>query len=357
MRRALAEVEEEMEFELPAALEAHEPPEERGDGRDDVRVMVSYRESGRLVHAGFDDLPRFLRAGDLLALNTSGTLAAALDARDADGTSLALHLSTPDPAAPGSERWIVELRRPAETATAPFTGGRPDEVLSLPGGGRATLLARQARGSRLWLARLELPEEVQAYLSRHGRPIRYRYVDRDWPLDYYQTAYATEAGSAEMPSAGRALTPRLITRLAARGIQLAPLILHTGVSSLEEDEPPYAERYRVPAETARMVNAVRAWGGRVIAVGTTAVRALETVARPDGTVVPGEGWTELVVTPERGTRAVDGVLTGWHEPHTSHLQLLEALAGPELVERSYHAALESGYLWHEFGDLQLILPE
>jgi S-adenosylmethionine:tRNA ribosyltransferase-isomerase len=159
-----------------------------------------------------------------------------------------------------------------------------------------------------------------------------------------------------MPSAGRPFTHELVTDLVARGVLVAPVTLHTGVSSPERDEAPYPERYRVPAPTARLVNAVQLWGGRVIAVGTTVVRALETVAHADGAVEDGEGWTNLVVTPARGLRVVDGLLTGWHEPRSSHLELLEAAAGAELLERSYQEAQAHGYLWHEFGDVQLILP-
>jgi S-adenosylmethionine:tRNA ribosyltransferase-isomerase len=147
-----------------------------------------------------------------------------------------------------------------------------------------------------------------------------------------------------------------VASLVARGVLIAPITLHTGVSSLEGGEAPYPERYRVPEATARVVNAVRTWGGRVVAVGTTVVRALETVAAPDGSVGAGRGWTELVVTPARGLRAIDGLLTGWHEPESSHLMLLEAAAGPELLARSYTAARAHGYRWHEFGDSHLILP-
>jgi len=197
---------------------------------------------------------------------------------------------------------------------------------------------------------------VPAHLHRHGRPIRYGYVPQQWPLADYQTAYALEPGSAEMPSAGRPFTSQLVTRLAAGGVLVVPLTLHTGVSSPERDEAPYPERYEVPAATARVVNAVHGWGGRVIAVGTTVVRALETVADADGTVRAGSGWTSLVVAPERGLRAVDGLITGWHEPRASHLDLLAAAAGTELLERSYREALEHGYLWHEFGDSHLVLP-
>jgi S-adenosylmethionine:tRNA ribosyltransferase-isomerase len=337
-------------------LEAHEPPEVRGAGRDDVRLLVAYRDDGRLVHAHATDLPDFLDAGDLVVLNTSATLAAALDAAGPDGERLAVHLSSPAPGAVDERTWIVEVRRQSANATVPYPAARAGDRLALPGGGTATLLARYREPSRLWVAQLELPEGVPAYLAAHGRPIRYAYVERDWPLSAYQTAYATEPGSAEMPSAGRPLTPELLVRLAARGVLLAPLVLHTGVSSLESHEPPYPERYRVPAETARLVNAVRGWGGRVIAVGTTVVRALESVADADGTVGPGTGWTGLVISPERGVRVVDGLLTGWHEPESSHLQMLEAIAGPELVASSYRAALDERYLWHEFGDVELILP-
>ena len=194
-----------------------------------------------------------------------------------------------------------------------------------------------------------------AYLEAHGEPIRYGYVGRSWPLDAYQTVFATEPGSAEMPSAGRAFTAELVTALVAHGVGVAPITLHTGVSSPEEHEPPYAERFTVPETTARLVNEARAAGGRVIAVGTTVVRALETAVGADGTLAPASGWTSLVIGPGRGLQAVDGLITGWHEPQASHLQMLEALAGPELLARSYQSALGQCYRWHEFGDSHLIL--
>ena len=179
----------------------------------------------------------------------------------------------------------------------------------------------------------------RAYLERHGRPIRYGYVKSPWPLDAYQNVYATTPGSAEMASAGRPFTPQLITRLVAGGVLFAPITLHCGVSSPERHEAPLPERFEVPEQTAALIRSVREWGGRVIAVGTTVVRALETVAQPDGCVVAGAGWTSLVVTPERGLWLVDGLITGWHEPEASHLEMLEAAAGPQLLARSYDAAL------------------
>ena len=363
-----------LDFELPPELEADAPPEARGFARDEVRLMVSYRSDDRVVHSTFQNIGDFLEAGDVLVVNTSGTMNAALDAEREDGTALELHLSTRLPA----DLWVVELRRPTDAATEPFRYAVAGETLRLPGGATATLHAPypsgspRRKGSRLWISSPDFPEPLGEYLERHGFPIRYWYVRESWPSSYYQTVYATETGSAEMPSAGRAFTPELITRLVAGGIQVAPLILHTGVASLEDNAPLYEEFYRVPLETARLVNAARASGRRVVAVGTTVVRALETVTDPAGTTHPGDGWTSLTVTPERGIRSVDAMLTGLHEPRSTHLSMLETLVerespapaskrppvtpGRKHLEIAYAEALRESYLWHEFGDLHLILP-
>ncbi|HWN21086.1 MAG TPA: S-adenosylmethionine:tRNA ribosyltransferase-isomerase [Gaiellaceae bacterium] len=337
-------------FELPARLEAHEPPEACGLTRDGVRLLVTDRATGSIVHSRFSELPTFLAPGDLVVVNTSATLPAALPATRADGAELELRLSTPAEGRDEERFWIVELR----SGDSPFGAIEVGEQLELPAGGSASIRAPYA-GVRLWLAELELPQPLGAYLGKHGAAIRYRYVPRRWPLAAYQNVYAVEPGSAEMASAGRPFTAELITRLVAGGVLVAPVTLHTGVSSQERHERPYPERFRVPEQTARLVNAVHAWGGRVLATGTTVVRALETVAQPDGTVAAQEGWTRLVVTPERGLWAVDGLITGLHEAESSHLDLLRAVAGEELLARSYAAALEHGYRWHEFGDSQLIL--
>ena len=348
-----------LDFELPTMLEAGEPPEARGLRRDEVRLMVSYCEDNRIVHTRFTEFDQFLTRGDLVVINTSGTLNAAVPALRTDGYPLELHLSTHLPA----DLWIVEIRRPEGGTTRPFFEMEAGETLRLPAGATVTLhtpyrVDRQAAfagPNRLWIATLSLPQPLEAYLSQHGFPIRYSYVKDGWPNEYYQTVYATEPGSAEMPSAGRAFTPELITRLVAKGVQVAPLLLHTGVASVEDHEPPYEEFYRVPPETATLINAAHQSGRRVIAVGTTVVRALETVTDQTGHVYPGEGWTRLVITPERGIRAVNGMLTGLHEPHASHLAMLEALAGGCHLRLTYAQALSEGYLWHEFGDLHLIL--
>jgi S-adenosylmethionine:tRNA ribosyltransferase-isomerase len=332
-------------------LEAHEPPEARGAGRDDVAMLVASRRDGSVAHARFGDLPGFLRPGDLVVVNTSATLAAALDARLGD-RAVELRLSTPVPGL-GDSHWVVELR----TAEGqPFRRPPVPSYVFLAGGAGVELVAPYAGSDRLSVARLELGMPLEDFLSANGRPIRYGYVPREWPIDAYQTVFARDPGSAEMPSAGRPFTAEMVAELVARGVLFASITLHTGVSSPELGEHPYPERYRVSAATAAVVNAVRETGGRVIAVGTTVVRALETVADEAGRVRSGEGWTNVVVTPERGVRAVDGLLSGWHEPEASHLQMLEAVAGTDLLERSYRAAFEHGYLWHEFGDVHLIVP-
>ncbi len=325
-------------FVLPPERSAGEPPESRGLRRDQVRLLVAY--GATVWHARFHDLDRFLDPGDLVVVNTSATLAAAVDAG-----RVVVHFSTPlDDGA-----WVVELRRPDQSG--PVRDAVAGERIRLPGDGVVTLLDG---GDRLWRARVEVPLGVPAYLARYGRPISYGYLRGRWPLAAYQTVFAREPGSAEMPSAGRPFTAELVTRLVSAGIGVAPVTLHTGVSSLEDGEPPQPERYRVPEHTARLVTATREHGGRVVAVGTTVARALETVARPDGTVRAGAGWTDLVLGPDRPARVVDGLVTGWHEPQASHLLLLEAVAGPELVQRAYDAALRERYLWHEFGDSCLL---
>src|SRR5262245_57243892 len=288
-------------------------------------MLVARRHDPEVVHARFRELPRFLSAGDLLVVNTSATLPAALDARLGD-ERVELWLSSPAP----DGTWLVELRT---RDRAPHLRPPADVRLDLLGGGHVNLLARFVSSERLSVARFVLDEPLQDYLRRHGRPVRYGYVPKPWPLETYQTVFALEPGSSEMPSAGRPFTAELVTELVSRGVLFSPVTLHTGLSSPEHGEPPVPERFQVPRATARLVNTVRGWNGRVIAVGTTVVRALETVAAADGTVSEGKGWTSVVVTPERGLWAIDGLLTGWHESESSHVALLAAAAGVELLER------------------------
>jgi S-adenosylmethionine:tRNA ribosyltransferase-isomerase len=343
-------------FTVPPERSATEPPEARGLARDEVRLLVA-RDRSPLRHTVFRDLPQALHRGDLLVVNTSDTEPAAVDGHRSDGRPVTLHVSGPAP----DGLHVVELRTPDGTRVR---DGRAGDDVMLPCGVVATLLTGHpdphvAVGSRLWRARIPVAGGLRAWLAAEGRPIRYSYLHGHWPIEAYRTIFARpkpEFGSAEMPSAARPFTQAVLDGLRARGVGIAELVLHTGVSSLEADETPLPERYRVPAATAEAVNATHAAGGRVIAVGTTATRALETVADTTGRVVAGSGWTHLVLGPDRPARVVDGLVTGWHEPGASHLLLLEAVAGPRLVARAYTAALDRDYLWHEFGDSCLLLP-
>jgi S-adenosylmethionine:tRNA ribosyltransferase-isomerase len=365
---------------------ASRPPEARGLGRDGVRLLVATPDG--MVHARFGDLPRFLSAGDLLVVNTSATVAAAVDGRRDDGRPVMVHFSspldegtpwagTPDgrspgewtvdegtpggrPAVegtPGGTPWLVELRENA-AATGPVMDAVPGETVTLPVGGSLTLRRRYPGPAaiRMWAASVAAGGDPGAFLARHGRPIRYSYVPDPWPLSAYQTVFARTPGSAEMPSAGRPFTAGLVTDLVAAGVVTAPITLHAGVASLEAGEPPLPERFAVPEPTAQLVNLTRAEGRRVVAVGTTCTRALESAADPGGTVRARHGWTDLVLGVGHPARIVTGLITGWHDPEASHLALLEAVAGQELVRAAYLEAEKAGYLWHEFGDSCLLLP-
>jgi S-adenosylmethionine:tRNA ribosyltransferase-isomerase len=262
------------------------------------------------------------------------------DNGDSDGYTLNVSTSLPGGVS------IVEPRN-----HTPFVG----EAASFSAGAYATYLAPYRDSKRLWLAHLSGVGNIQDFLNARGAPIAYRHVHGQWPLEIYQTTYASEPGSAEMPSAGRPFTRAILERLRLIGVKIARIVLHAGVSSLERDEAPYEEYFEVPAETAQLIAEARAAGTRVIAVGTTSVRALESATDRDGRIVAAQGWTDLIITPERGVRAIDGMLTGLHEPRSSHLSMLQALAGPEHVAHAYAEALAGKYLWHEFGDSHLLL--
>lgn len=355
-------------FPEPGAATAVGPPESRGLTRDQVRLLVARPAArGGVAHHTFGSLPDHLRAGDLLVVNNSATVAGQVDAVR-QGRPIVLHcavrLDEPGwavaPTWPGHEEWVVELRT-APDADAPILDAEPGSRIEV-GPVRLELLAGYPHpgssptgaGNRLWRARVR--GDLRRVLERRGRPIAYGYLDRRYPLSTYQTVLATEPGSAEMASAGRPLTESILTRLAAKGVAVAPITLHTGVSSQEAGEGPQPERYRVSASTAALVNHTRRHRGRVVAVGTTVTRALESAADSHGKVVESRGWTTRVVTPHQPPRVVDGLVTGWHDPHASHLLLVEAVAGRELAQRAYDAAVSGGYDWHEFGDSGLFLP-
>jgi S-adenosylmethionine:tRNA ribosyltransferase-isomerase len=343
-------------FTLPPELGATEPPEQRGLARDEVRLLVA--EAGRTIrHATFRDIAAFLQPDDLIVVNTSATRASAVDGLRADGRPVTVHLSHQ---VPHGDDWVVELRTPGGAARV--HDARAGEFLLLPRGVTATLRAAhpdpsRGVGNRLWLAHIPVEGGVAGWLERVGRPISYGHLRARPSLEAYQTVFAREPGSAEMPSAGRPFSARVLADLGRRWVAVAEVTLHTGVSSTESGEPPPAEWYRVPSDAAQQVNATHTRGGRVIAVGTTVARALESAAEPQGLVGASTGWTDLVLGPDRAPRVVDGLITGWHEPDASHLLLLEAVAGPELVGRAYAAALAARYRWHEFGDSCLLLPQ
>jgi S-adenosylmethionine:tRNA ribosyltransferase-isomerase len=345
-------------FPGPAETTAPAPAEWRGYARDEVRLLVG-RPDG-IVHARFRDLADHLERGDLLVVNDSATEARELDATLTGRGPVVLHLAQRLRAG----TWVVELRTAPDARRAVLDAHEGDVVTS--GGLRLTLTAPHpggtssptGRGNRLW--RASVTGDPAAELAARGRPIAYGYLDRRYPLEAYQTVFGIRPGSAEMPSAARPFTPELVAGLVARGIQIAPITLHTGVSSQEAGEAPAPEWFEVTASTARIVRQTKLAGGRVIAVGTTVTRALESAVvrrgRTGTTVRPARGWTERVITPQQPPVLVDGLVTGWHDPHASHLLLVEAVAGRALTQAAYDEALGAGYLWHEFGDAGLLLP-
>ena len=338
----------ELVFDRPESLFARIPPEKRGRGRDDVRLLVTLPDGHH--HARFEDLPQFLRAGDLLVVNESAAIPGSLPAEGRLGDIL-LNLCTRF----RSDLWVAEPRWDAgKPGPLPV---RPGDELKI-GSSKVRLLAEYPGLPRLWFALADAPFESIA--AEKGGPIHYGYTDA-WPMDVYRTIFSRVPGSAEMPSAARPITPRIVESLAQAGVRFASVLLHTGVSSLEiegetvEAEAMYPEPFSVSRETADSVNRTHAAGGRVIAVGTTVVRALESAWTPEG-VRPRTAFSRLMVNPDRGVHAVDGLLTGFHDPVTSHLALLGALLGMDGVRSAYAEAVRMGYLWHEFGDSHLVIP-
>ena len=345
-------------FTPPGTRTAPSPPEFRGIARDDVRLLVA--DGDRVVHTHFRDLADQLDPGDLIVVNTSQTVAGEADAR-LSGGDVVVHVAMDL----RDGTWVVEVRT-APDASRAVLDAVAGQVLTLAGtDGVLTLLEPYPRsgssptgvGNRLWRADYAGAESLREVLDRVGRPIAYGYLDRRYDLADYQTIFGTTPGSAEMPSASRPFTHEVVTRLVSRGVGIAPVLLHTGVSSQEVGEAPQPEWFEVGESTARLVNSTRAGGGRIIAVGTTVTRALESaIAAGSGLLVAADGWTERVVTREHPAHIVDGLITGWHDPQASHLLLVEAIAGPELAQTAYDAAVDGGYSWHEFGDSALFLP-
>lgn len=335
-------------FERPPSLQATMPPEARHLQRDEVRLLVT-TPAGH-SHTTFTQLADFLEPGDLVVVNRSATLPASLPVTGAHGDFL-LNLSTNY----GNGVWLAEPR---------WSTSEPGPLPLMPGTRLTTgsadlqLIAPYPGLDRLWFVRTEA--DLCATMQARGSPIRYGYVTDPYPLAAYQTIFAKVPGSAEMPSAGRPFSQRVVRSLRQRGVKVAGITLHTGVSSLEieteevEAQAMYAEPFHVPVATARLVNATHQAGHRVVAVGTTVVRALES-AWDGEKVCPARGFTRLFIHPTRGVHVVDGLVTGFHDPLASHLAMLYAIAGQAMIQDSYREAVQQGYLWHEFGDSHLIL--
>ena len=331
-----------------AARIATRTPEARGLARDEVRLLVSGADGHH--HVIFHELADFLPSGTLLVVNTSATLPASLPASGRYGP-FTLNLSTRY----ADRLWLAEPRQDAaRPGPLPLAAGETIEVAGMA----ARLVTPYPNIPRLWFVTFD--GSVELAMADEGEPIRYGYVEPPFPpLSAYQTIFGERPGSAEMPSAARPFSQRVLDELKWRDIAIAPIELQTGVSSLEIGDTAagnvlYPEPFLVPAETAAAVNAARRDRRPVIAVGTTVVRALESAF--DGERLrAASGFTRLFVRPERGVDTVDGLITGFHDPHATHVAMLYAIAGETRISAAYSEALREGYLWHEFGDSHLIL--
>jgi S-adenosylmethionine:tRNA ribosyltransferase-isomerase len=332
----------------PRELRAALPAELRGLRRDGARLCVVERDSGRITHTTVARLGDHLRPRDLLVVNSSRTLPAALTVLRESGEQVQLR-----PGALRAGEWdalAVETGAPHRNV-----GLRRGEVLAARSGLRLRVLAERSDAPLLWRMAIVDGDPIETLL-REGEPIRYSYVPEPVPPEHYQTVYAGVPGSVEIPSAGRHLTWELLGALRRDGVDLADIVLHCGLSSFQDDEvdltkPLIEEEFEVRPETADRVNRA----ARVIAVGTSVIRTLETAADDRGGVRPMHGWTRLVITPRSRLRVVDALLTGLHEPPATHLDMLGALLDERLLERAYAEVRERRYLWHEFGDAMLIL--
>jgi S-adenosylmethionine:tRNA ribosyltransferase-isomerase len=339
----------EFDYALPPASIAQEAIEPR----DAARLMRLPRTEGTPTDHVFRDLPRLLRPGDLLVVNRSRVFPARLLGRRDGGGAAEVFLLRDV----GDERWEALVR--------PGRRLRPGAVISIDGGLSAVVetAAVGTEGRRVVHLRAE-NGPLEAALERAGHvplPPYIRRPDRPDDRARYQTVYAREKGSVAAPTAGLHFTPSLLDALRAAGLGVAELVLHVGpgtfrpVTAAEvEDHRLEPEPYLIPAETADAIAAARTRGGRVVAVGTTVVRALEAAARDEGTVSAGAGETALVVRPGFTFRIVDALITNFHLPRSSLLLLVAAFAGRERVLEAYEEAVRRGYRFYSYGDAMLL---
>lgn len=343
-----------IQFELPDRLACPKPTELRNLERDRVRLLVT-RESDRIEHTVFSNVDQYLQKGDVLVVNTSATRASALPIMLPDNRKGMAHFST----RVNNHQWLVEIREIKGDKTIRWKEGEEEMEFHFPDGAEIKLKRKfyqERELLHLWVAEFITEQEHETYLAEHAQPIKYDKLSEPYPLDFYQTFFSSQPGSSEMPSAGRGFTQNLVKRLLEKGVVFAPILLHTGVSSLEENESPYPEYMEINSASAAIINSAKKEGRRVIATGTTAVRAVESVVNEAGEVFPYVGYTELFIDDGYRMRIINGLLTGFHEPRASHLNMLQSLAGFDHIERAYNSAIENNYFWHQFGDLHLILP-
>lgn len=341
-----------IQFDLPAHLSCPKPTEERKLRRDEVRLLVTDKAC-QTEHTTFNHLPSFLNSGDVLVVNTSATIASALPVLLPGGQEGRLHISTKLT----DEKRLIEVREVRGNKTIRWKQGAAGMVLQLAPDATVTLKQKFYNNNQwlhLWIADFKTDQSLKTWQAANAKPIQYEKLDRQYPLSYYQTFFSFHPGSAEMPSAGRGFTPELVEMLLKKGVVLAPVLLHTGVSSLEENETPYPEYMEINPVSAAIINAAKSQARRVIAVGTTCVRAVETAVNNEGLVMPYRGNTELFINRGYSMKIVDGLLTGFHEPKASHLNILQSIGGFEQIDIAYQQAIKAGYYWHQFGDLHLI---
>ncbi|BDS09517.1 S-adenosylmethionine:tRNA ribosyltransferase-isomerase [Aureispira anguillae] len=344
-----------IEFDLPKHLACPKPTEQRNIARDGVRLLVTNNKMEH-YHDTFSELENYLEAGDVLVVNTSATLPSAFELTLPNGKPAKLHLSTKL----NAKDWLVEIRAILGTKTIRWKEGQEGMQFKLPNGANLVLKKRFYKNQQfldLWIAELQMEENEMDYMQTYGQPIKYTQLDNPFPMDYYQTFFSYHPGSAEMPSAGRGFTSELVSRLAKKGVLFVPILLHTGISSLEENEKPYPEYMEISPLAALLINKAKEEGRRVIAVGTTAIRAIESAAKESGRVAEFRGNTELFIHESYRMKVTDGLLTGFHEPKASHLNILQALVGYQHLKMAYEKAIEANYFWHQFGDLHLILAD
>lgn len=341
-------------FDLPEHLACPKPTEERNLSRDEVRLLVT-TGNGQTDHTTFKHFDRYLQQGDVLVVNTSATIAAALPITLPNRRKGVIHLSNQL----NAREWLIEIREIIGNRTVRWKGGKSGMLFPLSAAADVALKQRYYKNQQwldLWIAEFSTNQPPKDYLEAHARPIQYEKLDTLYPHSYYQTFFSFHPGSSEMPSAGRGFTADLIERLLKKGVVLAPILLHTGVSSLEENETPYPEYMEISPVSASILNTAKSQNRRIIAVGTTAVRAIESAVNEEGKVLPYQGNTELFIDESYEMKVADALLTGFHEPRASHLNMLQAIAGADHIERAYQAAIAANYYWHQFGDLHLILP-